>query len=163
IEVVEDQTGSPDPKANFRLIIIQTELERFKYLVRSFLRTRIAKIDAYLLHYTSSPEARAHLSAAELQYASTHVTLLHQHYHSSFLSQFPASLRNLDDKAAGGISMIDSPDMGKAVFARALRDMDGEVEVPGTDIRLAMERGAVVVARWSAVKDLVVNGFCELL
>lgn len=59
--------------------------------------------------------------------------------------------------------MIDSPDMGKAVFARALRDMDGEVEVPGTDIRLAMERGAVVVARWSAVKDLVVNGFCELL
>ena len=124
---------------------------------------RCIQIDTYLLHYTSSPEARAHLSAAELQYASTHVALLHQHYHSSFLSQFPSSLRNLDDKAAGGISMIDSPDMGKAVFARALRDMDGEVGVPGTDIRLAMERGAVVVARWSAVKDLVVNGFCELL
>ena len=59
--------------------------------------------------------------------------------------------------------MIDSPDMDKAVFARALRGMDREVEVLGTDIRLAMERGAVVVVRWSAVRELVLNGFCELL
>ena len=44
IELVEEQTGNIDPKTNFRLIIIQTELERFKFLVRSFLRTRIAKV-----------------------------------------------------------------------------------------------------------------------
>lgn len=42
--MVETQTGDMDPKTNFRLIIIQTELERFKFLVRSFLRTRIAKV-----------------------------------------------------------------------------------------------------------------------
>jgi hypothetical protein len=33
-----------DPKTNFKLIIIQTELERFKFLVRSFLRARIKKV-----------------------------------------------------------------------------------------------------------------------
>ena len=44
IELVEEQTGNVDPKINFRLIIIQTELERFKFLVRSFLRARIAKV-----------------------------------------------------------------------------------------------------------------------
>lgn len=44
IEVIEDQTGSMDPKTNFKLIILQTELERFKFLVRSFLRARIAKV-----------------------------------------------------------------------------------------------------------------------
>lgn len=44
IEVVEEQVGNMDPKTNFRLIIIQTELERFKFLVRSYLRTRIAKV-----------------------------------------------------------------------------------------------------------------------
>ena len=44
IELVEEQTGTTDPRANFRLIIIQTELERFKFLVRSFLRARIAKV-----------------------------------------------------------------------------------------------------------------------
>jgi len=33
-----------DPKTNFKLIIIQTELERFKFLVRSFLRARLKKV-----------------------------------------------------------------------------------------------------------------------
>lgn len=46
IEVVEEETGNTDPKSTFRLIIIQTELERFKYLVRSFLRARIAKVSS---------------------------------------------------------------------------------------------------------------------
>lgn len=37
-------TGSIDSKDNFTLVIVQTELERFKFLVRSFLRARIAKV-----------------------------------------------------------------------------------------------------------------------
>ena len=44
IEAVEDMTGDMDPKTNFALIVIQTELERYKYLVRSYLRARIAKV-----------------------------------------------------------------------------------------------------------------------
>jgi GINS complex subunit 4 len=51
IEEVEEMTGDMDPKTNFALIVIQTELERYKYIVRSFLRSRIAKVShtpAYL-------------------------------------------------------------------------------------------------------------------
>jgi len=48
IELVEEQTGDMDPSINFRLIIVQTELERFKFLVRSFLRTRLAKVSPML-------------------------------------------------------------------------------------------------------------------
>ncbi len=44
IEKLEDMTGDMDPKTNFALIVIQTELERYKYLVRSCLRARIAKV-----------------------------------------------------------------------------------------------------------------------
>lgn len=44
IETVEDMTGDMDPKTNFALIVIQTELERYKYIVRSYLRARIAKV-----------------------------------------------------------------------------------------------------------------------
>ena len=44
IEKVEEMTGDMDAKTNFSLIIIQTELERWKYLVRGFLRARIAKV-----------------------------------------------------------------------------------------------------------------------
>ena len=41
---MEEETGNTDPKSTFRLIVIQTELERFKYLVRSFVRARISKV-----------------------------------------------------------------------------------------------------------------------
>lgn len=44
IEKVEEMTGDMDPKTNFALIVIQTELERYKYIVRSYLRSRIAKV-----------------------------------------------------------------------------------------------------------------------
>lgn len=37
-------TGDMDPKTNFALIVIQTELERYKYIVRSLLRARISKV-----------------------------------------------------------------------------------------------------------------------
>lgn len=44
IEKVEEMTGDMDAKTNFSLIVIQTELERWKYLVRGYLRARIAKV-----------------------------------------------------------------------------------------------------------------------
>jgi GINS complex subunit 4 len=45
IELVEEQTGNMDPKTNFKLIVVQTELERFRFMVRSVLRARIAKVN----------------------------------------------------------------------------------------------------------------------
>jgi len=44
IEIVERETGDLEPNANFRLILIQTELERVKFLVRAYLRARMAKV-----------------------------------------------------------------------------------------------------------------------
>lgn len=40
-------TGDMDPRTNFALIVIQTELERCKYIVRSYLRARIAKVSLH--------------------------------------------------------------------------------------------------------------------
>lgn len=136
---------------------MHTELERFKFLVRSFLRARIAKIDAHPLHYRDSP----HLSATEQQYLQAHQALLSRHYGTSFLSQFPNSLQRLDD-TAGGISMVDTPDMDKAVFCRVLRDI-GVVSIEGTDVRCDMRRGDVWVIRWSAIRNAVLAGDAELM
>ncbi|KAF1979840.1 GINS complex, Sld5 component [Bimuria novae-zelandiae CBS 107.79] len=166
IELVEDQTGNMDPKTNFKLIVIQTELERFKFLVRSFLRARLKKIDAHPLHILARHAASATdllplLSPAEHQYLTSHQALLTSHYASSFLSQFPASLQRMDD-TTGGISMVDKPDEDAAVFVRVLRDV-GEVAVEGTDKRLEMKRGDVWVVRWSTMRGWVASGDLELI
>jgi len=161
IETIEEATGSMDPKTNFKLIVLQTELERFKFLVRSFLRARMAKIDAHALHYSTQDQTKALLSGTELQYLNAHQSLLSNHYKTSFLSQFPASLQRLDD-TAGGISMIDRPDADKAVFVRVLRDC-GLVRVEGTDVECEFRRGDVWVIRWSAVRDKFNDGDVELI
>lgn len=167
ISTVEEMTGDMDPKTNFGLIIIQTEVERWKFLIRSYLRARIAKIDKHTLYYLSTPELQGRLSEVETAYATRHQSLLHNHYLSSFLSSFPTQLQNLND-TAGGISMIGGPDEDGAVFVRGLggrgedsvvirargRDGDGEIEV---------SRGEVVVARWADVREHVEMGEMELV
>lgn len=158
--MVEDHTGNMDPKTNFKLIIVQTELERFKFLVRSFLRARIKKIDAHPLHLqaqhlASTDSLRVLLSPSESQYLASHQSLLSAHYASSFLAQFPVSLQRLDD-TTGGISMIDKPDVDKAVFVRVLRDI-GSIFVEGTNRKLELKRGDIWVVRWSAVRAWAVG------
>ncbi|EGR52712.1 uncharacterized protein TRIREDRAFT_53721 [Trichoderma reesei QM6a] len=162
IERIEDMTGDMDPKTNFALIVIQTELERYKFLVRSYLRTRIAKIDKHTLHYLSTESLRQRLSPTELAYATRHQALLHNHYLSSFLSSFPQRLQNLND-TAGNVSMIDSPDLDTAVFVRLLRDKD--VYGKGTDVDtiLPAANGDVLIMRWSSAKGLVEDGDAELV
>ncbi|KAK5703925.1 GINS complex subunit [Elasticomyces elasticus] len=160
ISTIEEMSGTMDPQANFTLVILQTELERFKFLVRSFLRARIAKIDTYALHYATLP---SQLSPLERQYLQSHQSLISTHYSTSFLSTFPTSLQKLDD-TAGGISMVDKPDEDAAVFCRVLRDT-GNVEIQGISevAEIEMKRGDVRVLRWSAVKEAVERGDVELI
>jgi GINS complex subunit 4 len=83
------------------------------------------------------------------------------HYAASFLAQFPAQLRRLDD-TSGGASMVETPDSERAVFVRALRDA-GSVGIPGDRARAELKRGDIWVLRWSVVKDLVEFGDVELI
>ncbi|RMY40550.1 hypothetical protein D0865_12530 [Hortaea werneckii] len=170
IETIEDMTATMDAKSNFTLVILQTELERFKFLVRSFVRSRIAKIDKYPHHYRAlaleqqtEPAAQPVLSHVEQQYLQQHQSILAGHIHSAFLSSFPSQLQKLDD-TAGGISMVDKPDEDGAVFCRVLRDA-GEAEIhseEGTS-EVELKRGDVWILRWSAVRDAVVRGDVELI
>lgn len=155
-------TGDMDPKTNFALIVIQTELERHRFLVRSYLRARIAKLDRHALHYLSSAELRARLSPTELAYATRHQALLHNHYLASFLSSFPASLQNLND-TAGNTSMVDGPDLDAAVFIRLLRDSAVVGRGTDTDDTMDGKTGDVVILRWSDARPLVQSGRAELV
>lgn len=166
IETVETMTGDMDPKTNFSLIIIQTEVERWKFLLRALLRARLAKIDRHALHYLSTPELQARMSSSEVAYATRHQQLLHGHYLSSFLGAFPPQLQNLND-TAGGISMVEGPDMEGAVFARGLGRGDESVVVFGkgrdVDADIEVQRGEVIAARWADVRELVEKGEMELV
>ncbi|KAH6675746.1 DNA replication complex GINS protein SLD5 [Halenospora varia] len=126
IETIERMTGDEDPKTNFSLIIIQTEVERWKFLMRSFLRARIAKIDKHALYYLQEDSSQSdtqagregRMSDIEKAYATRHQELLAAHFGDSFLAGFPQHLRGLDDRIQG--EMVGGPDAESGVFVRGL-------------------------------------------
>ncbi|KAI5789709.1 hypothetical protein DFH27DRAFT_517779 [Peziza echinospora] len=156
-------THANPTQQNFLLIILQTELERIKYLLRSYLRIRLTKIDKHPLYILRTPQIRDRLSPPELQYLKSHQALLNNFYLGAFLKGFPEQLRRLDD-TAGGISMVEEPDMEGAVFCVVVKEIkDEEVRIKGTDAVFTLRKGDVYVVRYSAVREYVLAGEVELI
>ncbi|KAJ9284404.1 hypothetical protein DTO021C3_8049 [Paecilomyces variotii] len=158
IEIIEDLAASSadpststtnNPTLNLKLSILQTDLSRTQYLIRSFLRQRLSKLTKYSMHYlllispprdsqqqqqstqstTAQPEDSipdpstaidtSPLSRQEAAFIHAHQNLLAEHYGLSFMASFPPRLRRLDDNA-GGTSMVQAPDTKEIVFVRCL-------------------------------------------
>jgi GINS complex subunit 4 len=98
----------------------------------------------------------------ELAYATRHQALLHNHYLSSFLASFPPALQNLND-TAGNISMIDTPDLEKAVFIRLLSDALVEGRGVHADGAMDGKDGDILILRWADAKPLIKAGTAELI
>ncbi|KAL2412495.1 hypothetical protein ABEF95_006324 [Exophiala dermatitidis] len=125
-------TSSTPQNTNLVLSILQTDLSRTQFLVRSFLRQRLHKITkhaGWCLAQLEQAESRAesggggygYLSAAEAQFLRAHQALLSDFYGASFLNAFPAALRRLDD-STGGVPMVERPDADTAVVVRCLAE-----------------------------------------
>lgn len=70
IEFIEVNSLEMNPNSDikFQLLIVETELERIKYLIRSYLRIRLLKVDKYMEYYKSSPLEIQNLSQTECKY-----------------------------------------------------------------------------------------------
>jgi len=164
--------GGSRQNANLTLSILQTDLSRTQFLIRSYLRQRLAKMTKFAMFYLSSldvDEKNIYLSPAETQFLQNHQALLSQFYDASFLSAFPAGLRRLDD-SSGGVPMVEGPDGATAVVARCLVpegwSNDAEVDErrdDGARVLLRMGHGEVWVVRWKDVRRGVEKGDLELL
>lgn len=94
-----------------------------------------------------------------------HQTLLAGHYGASFMGAFPRQLRRLDDNA-GGVSMIQGPEVREVVFVRCL---GGEVPVVvggedgGEEVGVTMRMGDVWVVKWEGIRGAWERGEVELL
>ncbi|KAJ2724728.1 GINS complex subunit [Coemansia sp. Benny D115] len=142
--------------------IISMELERVKYLVRSYLRTRLAKIEDHAKYYLQEPMYRERLSQAELDYAKGFVDLENRHVKASFLDQLPPHLRALDDVSAEGLDMVPKPDLDSAVFCR-VRVNVGEFQFVSSEDPIVMRRNNIFITRYSTVRDLVADSKVELI
>lgn len=148
---VEEQTaGNEIP---FEAVVVETDLERAKFVLRSYARARISKIDQHLAYYLENP---LNLTPAEKRYAQKHYRLLRELFSASFLDALPADDQDMDDE-----DVILPPDFSRPVAVHIVRDIGQALEVGGDIVEL--EPGGTYFLRYDAISEAIENGSAEPL
>ncbi|KAG5360474.1 DNA replication complex GINS protein [Yarrowia sp. B02] len=162
IEVIEEKSidMSPDTDVKLELLIVETELERIKYLIRSYLRVRLLKIDNAMEYYQSSPLDRMNMSQTERMYLTRHYALLKNLYAHQFMNTFPESLKQMND-SSGSVSMVQEPNMDHPVFVRVVKDTGRKIIIGNDSVKL--RKGSIVVIKYSIILKYVESGDVEFI
>ncbi|KAF9284579.1 GINS complex subunit [Linnemannia elongata] len=157
---IEEQTllvEELDPRNDTSVILsilYQTELERVKFVLRSYLRTRISKIERFCAYVLSDGPTRKRLSRAELHYAENYSRATRQHYQNSFLSSLPQSLQSQEEAVfSRKLSMVSQPSLDEAVFCRIAEDI-GDYQLD-EDETVELEKGQIYIFKYRSVRTLL--------
>ncbi|KAH9974927.1 hypothetical protein BGW80DRAFT_1436685 [Lactifluus volemus] len=155
-DTVQALRGDPDSSEaeHARIMLVQTEVERVKFVVRSYIRTRLYKIERFARYIVATPEMQERLSQTELEHAKRFAQLTENHFRVSVLQA-------LDDNTPFTPPMISEPDKSRAVFVHA-RDECPPVRLPdGTTMQ--MQKGQIVLTPYAVVEQLLAMGSVELI
>ncbi|KAH9029759.1 GINS complex Sld5 component [Lactarius deliciosus] len=162
-DTVQALRGDPDSSEaeHARIMLVQTEVERVKFVVRSYIRTRLYKIEKFARHIVATPEMQERLSQAELDHARRFAQLTESHFKVSVLQALPPHQQRLDDNTPFTPPMVSEPDKSRAVFVHA-RDECPPVRLPdGTTMQ--MQKGQIVLTPYAVVEQLLAMGNVELV
>ncbi|KAJ1723143.1 GINS complex subunit [Coemansia erecta] len=158
LELVDYQRQKMASAPAFVANILKMDVDRVRFLVRSYLRARLAKIERHARHYVQETRYRERMSQAELEYARGFVELDVGHVRRSFLDQLPPHLRGLDEVGGEGLDMVTKPDLDTAVFCRVCRTVGEFHEDP-----IVMKRNNIFITRYGIIRDLLEDGKVELI
>ncbi|KAK6461320.1 DNA replication complex GINS protein SLD5 [Scheffersomyces coipomensis] len=161
---VNASSGVVSSDFKLQLMIIETDIERYNYLVRLYLRTRLTKIDKHAIHYineTMESDKEIRLSPEEEEYINQHFKIITKLYNNSFLKKMPPSLTLLDD-TAGEESMIEHPDINKHVFIKSISTTPMYIKLDdGED--LPIEKDGIYVVKYNVIKKYIDLGDIVLI
>ncbi|OQS06359.1 hypothetical protein THRCLA_01599 [Thraustotheca clavata] len=154
-EISRDQEKMTEERA-FANKLYQMEIDRIKYMIASYLRVRLSKIEQHTRHVISNSLDR--LSQGEIDYANKYLELLDAHFHDLALSKFPVEQRKLDAP-----DMIDAPDLDAFVFCLSKEDL-GQVQCDERGAEhVSIRQNDLHVLRYRAVQSFINEGTMVLL
>ncbi|AQZ09372.1 SLD5 (YDR489W) [Zygosaccharomyces parabailii] len=165
-----------------QLLCMEAELERVKFVIRSYLRCRLSKVDKYMLYLrqlqgdnNSAIPLNELLSSHELEYHERHSAILLKLLNESILKHMPPELQAIND-TEGSVSMVDEPDWdnfvfiyvrgspndpfldnneeGKPCYTVSISDLNEDVE---------LTIGGIYVMPYSVIRDLLRQEKVELI
>jgi len=133
------------------------EVERIRFILHSYLRVRVWKIQRFTLYFLSDEESWNRLSAAEQQFAAAYSSLGERHFKDCFLRDLPKKYQSIDDR-----EMLVVPDLRQFVVFQANEDRDN-VMIEGGKHHINLQKGNIFVASYTNFKHLVYDGVVDLI
>ncbi|KAJ9573539.1 hypothetical protein L9F63_009103 [Diploptera punctata] len=111
-------------KNDFRVVVHRMELERIRYIVASYLRTRLDKIEMFTNKILDDEDKREpeekYLSPKEFKFAREYSSLMESHLQALALKHMPTYVQKFDKS-----KMSIVPNISSHVFLRAKRNITG--------------------------------------
>ncbi|KAJ3273149.1 GINS complex subunit [Terramyces sp. JEL0728] len=96
LETAEDLQSSDQAEKIEQYIVLQ-EIERIKFVLRKYIKTRIAKIEKYTVYCLMDPSEQFKMSSDEIVYAERFGEMVGKYHHDTFLKELPPHLQSLKD------------------------------------------------------------------
>lgn len=143
---------------DFRRVTHRMELERIRYVVTSYLRCRLQKIEDFTQHVIteerSRPQDKKRLSEAEMKFAEDYFESTESHFQQLALRHIPP---NQDDIS----KRIVRPNLMSNVFLRVLKPCG--VVVNTNDEEVDLSANSQHMLPYQLISDLVIKGDVQLV
>ena len=153
-QVKELEEGLGESDKDIVASIQKVELERVKFIIASYLRQRLQKIEQYSVH-TLETEAKSEtskLSAAELEYAKTFADGVQNHLHQLTLSHMPVNMQTMEQKKT-----VPRANMDKYVFVR-VKEAQENVMIDPEEEPFDLDANTQHIVRYNPVGPFVESG-----
>ncbi|KAJ4900772.1 DNA replication protein-related [Raphanus sativus] len=146
--------------------LYQMDLDRTQFLLRSYLRVRLLKIEKFMFHILKSEEAESRLSEQEKAFARRCAADLTKHFEESVLLKLPENYQTVQKQSliSDEDDMVPEPNLDTFVVCRSKNSLKLNLYEEGeTPVILDLDRGEPSFVRYRAVKRAFESGEVELI
>ena len=149
---------------NFFTDIYYQEIQRMKYILKSYLRTRLTKIEKHFLDIIRNEKTDV-LSDSEFTYAANYFMLKRDHFEESFANKLPKAFRDFDDDEGAknnpvNTELVTPPNMQKFVFIKNVQAGKKQFEDGITEVDLKVDD--ILMLPYSEAKRLIEKKTAQL-
>mmetsp|Transcript_1880 Transcript_1880/g.5497 ORF Transcript_1880/g.5497 Transcript_1880/m.5497 type:complete len:229 (+) Transcript_1880:305-991(+) len=139
--------------------IIRFELQRVRYILRGYLRTRLRKLEQYVMALLDDPQALTRLSSQEAAYAREFFRLFGRHMKSALLDHLPENFTSMakQSSASPDKDMVDRPDLEAHVFCRVLDDVGEVATDDNAETSVYFRKGDQYVVSYKWIRQLLAD------
>ncbi|XP_046734455.1 DNA replication complex GINS protein SLD5 [Diprion similis] len=149
-------------KGDIRLAIHKMEIDRIRFVITSYLRTRLEKIEQYTIHILSeddkkSPE-ESYLTPGERKFAKEYLASIETLFTTVALQHMPVNFQEFEiDK------LTVKPNLNSHVFLRVNKPVQGIILPGSANDEIDLTVGAQRLIQYQPIASLVKEGAVQLI